>query len=95
MWPRDAYVGQHVVAIRSLSDPETGERLERGKVYTIREIMVHDFVATEGVVYFALREIVSNIVRYDAVRPVDESRLDVFREMLKNAHNKNLDRLDA
>lgn len=90
MWPRDAYVGQHVVAIESLSDHVAGERLERGKVYTIREI-----TTVKGVVYFALREIVSNIVRYDAVRPVDESRLDVFRGMLKNAHNKNLDRLDA
>lgn len=108
MWPRDAYVGQRVVCvddvIRSEDVPHwinlVGDLdgLTFGTVYTIRRIGISDIY---GTVDIYLEEIIRPIESdepetgyfADRFRPLDESRLDVFREMLKRpgvwSHDEN------
>lgn len=98
MWPRDAYVGQRVVCIDSDWGPYEATATKLGcklptenTVYTIREIVA---VLTD--VGIRLEEIVNPKVseygRYEPFfnaeqfKPVDESRLDVFRELLEPVH---------
>lgn len=108
MWPRDAYVGQHVVCVDDdwggYADQAVtmGCRLpEKPRVYTIRQIAE----CIDGV-GFRLIEIVNpKVARYgkeeptfcaSQFKPLDESRLDVFRRMLKDApKSKNVVREDA
>lgn len=82
MWPRDAYVGQHVVALQTVHWRDSvAFGLEKGKVYTIRA--VHLVEMFNNAVYLSLHDDTTIITRADLVRPVDESRLDVFRAALK------------
>lgn len=93
MWPLNAYVGQRVVGLENLTyNGLIG--LEKGKVYAIRDIKCHP--NRPDVPYFRLGA--DDVwTRWDLVRPVDETRLDVFRAMLKVKHAKDkvLDREDA
>lgn len=103
MWPRDAYVGQRVVCIAD-GWPQAYRVIglilpRKGTVYTVRHVEVYD-----GCVGVHLSEIKNRPRPSDgretlfdahAFKPVDESRLDVFRSMLKNAGNKNVVREDA
>lgn len=106
MWPRDAYVGQRVVCIdASPSDPtytiDDLDGLTVGIVYTVRRIGIDEYW---GSLCFWLNEIDRGVepeferfgeTGYSVRRfkPVDESRLDIFREMLNDC--ENLERQDA
>ena len=91
-WPLDAYVGQHVAAIKDCYW-ETHKSLVKGKIYTIMKIEIPSFTND---VYFVLDDVPFELrTRYDLVRPLDESRLDVFRGILKNADNSDLVRNEA
>jgi hypothetical protein len=91
MWPRDAYVGQRVVALKTSQSVNSKEQLTKDVVYTILDITIH-----YGYVYIGLVEIPGHTVHSDLLRPVDETKLDVFRSMLKNVPNgKNVEREHA
>lgn len=99
MWPRDAYVGQRVVCVSDDWGPYAARSEQRGtklpsvnRVYTIRAI---ELVGGEIGLYFV--ELINPKIAMNGTeqcfiaanfKPVDESRLDVFREMLKNVPNR-------
>lgn len=91
MWPRDAYVGQRVVAVVTAHDQILDVKVTKGTIYTIGEIAVH----FKFHVYFGITELSGFRIHHSLFRPVDESRLDVFREILRHAKDKNLDRANA
>lgn len=93
-WPRDAYVGQRIVAILP-SDSNaltTGEvSVKVGVVYTISGIITN---ITGDDIGFHLKEIqmpsvkvlgmgsVPRAFSYRHFRPIDETKIDVFRKLL-------------
>lgn len=92
MWPRDAYVGQHVVAIIDAEDSVTGARLSKGTVYTVHDVAIY----RESHVYIGLSELPDYYAHHSILKPVDPAQIDVFRRMLKNVPNdKVMDRSDA
>jgi hypothetical protein len=93
-WPRDAYVGQRVVAILPTESKAltTGEvSVKVGVVYTISGIILN---ATGDDIGFHLKEIqmppvmvlgmgtVMRAFSYRHFRPIDETKIDVFRKLL-------------
>lgn len=88
MWPRDAFVGQHVAALANLRFE--GAVLERGKVYTIESIMPHPI--HRAVLYFGLNGHGNIVTHFALVRPLDNSKLEVFRNV---PHHKNVSREPA
>ena len=79
MWPRDAYVGQFVAPWSDWYFKGM-KALEKGRVYTIASVTPY----FNDVIYFTFSETGSELlIRYDLVKPLDESRLDVFRAILK------------
>lgn len=92
MWPRDAYSGQHVVALRDVVDPNTGAKLTKGTVYTVYDVVIY----RESHVYIGLSELPDYYAHHSILKPVDPAQIDVFRRMLKNVPNdKVMDRSDA
>jgi hypothetical protein len=95
-WPVNAQVGQRVVCIYQLQDEAVKYMPEKGKVYTIREIVHRQSVWGGFKVGFLLKEIVNPVQRtiindivevafiYTAFRPVDETKIDVFRKIAAN-----------